>query len=195
MQALSWIAVAVAGAALAYVLRRPKQVGLRPHDRVFVFGDSICAGIAGPLGVLADRELIQIASDSVVGSTISDWATKPSFRAKIDSAVSSNPTIVLIVLGTNDSAMSAAALDADLPKSSDLVRACSAGGAKVWWVLPPGLPQFPNRARVVAAVSGGGVRTIVTDGLSCARAPDHVHFTPVGYQCLSEHIWAMLKIG
>lgn len=195
MQVVSWIAVAVAGAALAYMLSGPKRSGLTRADRVFVFGDSICSGISGPLGKLADRDLIQLASDSVVGSTISDWATKLSFRAKIDSALSSKPTAVVIVLGTNDSAMALAALDEELPKSGDLVRACSAGGAKVWWALPPELPQFPNRARVVAAIRASGARVIVTDGLSCARAPDQVHFTPLGYQCLAERIWAMLKIG
>ena len=132
MQRLLWIGGILVGAAavagLVTVATRKKQRELR----VALIGDSLAVGLAPELRKLAGQTPFK--AEGHVGISTTGWvkcATCGEWLAEF------SPSIVVIVLGTNDDGMPVRA-DFEAVRDASLRT-----GARVVWVQPPAGMKFP----------------------------------------------------
>ena len=181
---------AAAGVGILYAI---KKAGLgavcQPHiksgDRVLLVGDSQSQGLKTPLGSLAKKTGIEFQSFTESGTTMGRWLHDAQVSATL---ASFKPTLVLICLGTNDSAgnYSDEKLASQVVAMRDWIKA---SGADLVWILPTKL-RFPER--VSPAVNAAGIDAFPSATLPIPQV-DGIHSTGRGYAGWAEHIWAFLS--
>lgn len=162
---------AVPGPAVAPGQPAGKHTGAR---RVLLVGDSLAVGLARPLALL----LAPLTSAAVGGTRIDHWHGPTMARALLVA-----PSLVVVVLGTNDIAAHMAGNEAR-PQIRAVVAMARAAGASVAWVGPPSLPWdgFGVRAALAQELSDLGVPLFDSEAAApVARHSDGVHMTPAGY--------------
>lgn len=186
MNPLAWAAVAVAGLTGWLLLRKKSPKTLSPPSHAALVGDSLAVGLAKPLAKeLAPAELVTRAH---VGSRASDWLAGGKYRQDLVDVLWQKPDVVLISLGTNDSAGGGTGFAKHFEEVADRVRG---SGAVPIFLGPPELP-WP-RGEVHAAAEAAGFLVKAPAGL--AHALDGVHLTPQGYADWAKYVGNKLRGG
>jgi lysophospholipase L1-like esterase len=170
------------------VAARPK---IREDTRLLLLGDSMAEGLGPHLKALATEQGIPYVGAGVSGSTIPDWTTSHWLEGTLDTFA---PTLVVIVLGTNDafsnytpeqSADHARMLLGKIPLESEVV-----------WIGPPLLPEtyagrHPNPA-LVDSIEKQTPQWFDSSEWVIPRGPDDLHPTAHGYAGWAGAIWGYL---
>lgn len=149
-------------------------------DRVALIGDSLAVGLAGPL-----KTEIQVPFEGVAkgGTDIRAWLSGQMASA-LNNVLAAKPTIVLISLGTNDTAP-ASQPNAETIKSrvAALVDKVRVAGSTPVWLLPGPLPWSTDA--LLSSIAATGVRTIAQPQVS---KPDKIHPSGEGYKTWAKAI-------
>jgi hypothetical protein len=154
---------------------------------VLLIGDSLAVGLSTPMRGLCAKSGCDFQAIAEVSTTMIQWINEPR-RSLIQSALEGfRPTLVLISLGTNDSAGNTPtdALNAQITKLRDWVQS---SGAAIMWILPP---KLNFQERVGWGVKAAGIESFPSANLPLPQ-PDGIHTTGRGYAGWAEHIWAKL---
>lgn len=126
-----------------------------------------------------------------VGATAKDWTTG-KYSSELDGALATTkPEVVLISLGTNDTAPGASVAGLD-HRFSDLAETVRMMGATPVFLLPPELPW--SRQPVADAVKAAGA-LLITPEAGHQHAPDGVHLTGKGYSDWASDVAGKVKGG
>lgn len=191
----AWVlagAALAAGVGVAYVLssRHPK---LHEDSRILVVGDSMAEGLTPFLRTMAAEAQLPFQALHARGTTITDWAglVRTEHAAALEAALSQfEPTIVLVVLGTNDEYLPAASVAAEEDDLYQLLDKLE--GLDVAWVGVPPLPR-PESNGAVELIEATGVPTFPTENLDIPRGPDRLHPTVAGYGQWAGTLWSWLS--
>lgn len=158
-----------------------------PERGVSLVGDSLAVGLTGPLS----QELAQydFHAASKGGTDMKAWLT--GFMASaLDQVLAAKPGVVLVSLGTNDTApASQPNADTIKARAAELAAKIRAAGAEPVWLMPGTLPWSTDA--LVAAVNATGVRKIEQPrGIT---KPDKIHPDGAGYKIWSKAIAEELK--
>lgn len=197
------LAVIVIGAAtyLWLAMRPPHRSGIQtsstslilPTSRILLVGDSLAEGLKVRLAHLAQTAGAPFRSMSRNSTRIASFSRDPDLSAAI---YDYRPTLVLVSLGTNDSALADPL--AESAELDVLIRLVTSLGAALVWIDPPSLPTLPRSALVrqmlskSAAAAEVGMRRFDSTQIKMARAPDSIHCTPSGYSTWADAIWVYL---
>jgi lysophospholipase L1-like esterase len=171
-------------ALIWYLTRRARTEvpKLKPGDRLALVGDSLGVGLSPHLSRLASASGYPLTSATLTGSTMGYWLPR------LNSILASNPTVVLVSLGTNDaySRTSLPDLEAQLRQFLGQVQAA---GARVVWIGPPTLPAAA-RAEVLKLLR----RVPAYFHSEQLSIPQHdgIHSTADGYRDWAQEIWGDL---
>lgn len=190
MTPLGWLAVTAAAVGGWLIFR--KQGGTpKPQlrSRALLIGDSLAVGLGPPLTkVIAP---VALTTRAHVSTTSKSW-TAGKYAAELDEALAtSKPEVVLISLGTNDTAPGASIAGLET-RFSDLTETIRMGGGAPIFLLPPELPW--SRQPVADAVKASGA-ILITPRVGLEHAPDKIHLTGKGYADWAEDIAKQLKGG
>jgi lysophospholipase L1-like esterase len=181
----------LAGVGILYSIKHPPEgaIGCVPSvhagDRVLLVGDSLSVGLKTPMQALATKTGASFASFTESGTTMRRWINDAQVSATLQNYL---PTLVLVCLGTNDSAGNTPneTLAGQVTQMRDWL---TSTGAKIVWILPPKLP-FPDR--VGPAVTAAGIASFPSSTLPIPQ-PDGIHTSGRGYAGWAEHVWAYLS--
>jgi lysophospholipase L1-like esterase len=188
MTPLAWAGVAAAG-LVGWLLLRKKDAPktLPPPSRVLLIGDSLAVGLASPLKKELAPAVLEVRAH--VGSRASDWVSGGKYQQELDSALGTlQPEVVLISLGTNDSAGGGTGYAKHFKEIADWVRT---NGAAPIFLGPPELPWA--RGEIYVAAEAAGFLIKAPPGL--AHASDGVHLTPQGYAEWAKYLVKTLRNG
>lgn len=152
--------------------------------RVVLIGDSLAVGLARPLAAEFKSGGAELKVCAKVAANAGQFTEPGGFGTLYlaDILSSFKPELVLVSLGTNDTAPGSS-VRAKLPARFALLRErCEAAGARVVFLGPPPLPWSREPIYQAAAAS----RLIVAPAIE--QAPDHIHATPAGYAAWATHI-------
>lgn len=173
------------------VARRDQQMRAEDWNRVLLIGDSLAVGLDQPMAALARSTGRRFSAVAVKSTTLAQWTR----TGRVASAVrDAKPTVVLVVLGTNDAAgmhgdaaSRARAVSAFETQARSLSQQVAANSpAKVVWLLPPAMP-FDTRFIRSAAEAIGARVVAAPPGIE--RTPDRVHCTGRGYRAWAGAVW------
>ncbi|MFA4971580.1 MAG: SGNH/GDSL hydrolase family protein [bacterium] len=172
----------VAGIGIAKSLSARCVPNIKAGSRVFLVGDSLAVGLGPYVKKLCTSVGADFDAASQISTTTGFWVGNAEFKAQI---AAFQPTIVLVSLGTNDTAGNTQApqLSANIAAMIDIIRAT---GAIVYWILPPTLP-FADRFS--ALVRQTGVPVFESSRFAIPRGPDNLHPTGLGYASWAGVIW------
>lgn len=192
---MPYVLIALAFMALIGGARRGASSTVRGPvvRRVLLIGDSLADGLKTPLSFLATASRVSLDSQVKDGTTIPYWATMASLQRLVDST---QPTHVLVSLGTNDE--KAGILARDMLAIDQLLQVLRSRGAVVAWIGPPKLP-FP-RSGVSDLARTRSDRYFDSEALAIPRASDGMggnglrglHPTGAGYSFWADEIWKWL---
>lgn len=167
-----------------YALLRKKPIS--SGSTILVVGDSLGVGMSPELERLAKKSGYHLVSRAIVGSRIDQWA---SYIGRGLQDV--RPALVIVSLGTNDSAMNEAAARAQKPYLDRLL--VSLSPIRHVWILPPKLPaSLASRDIVRAMIAAATSDTIDAETMTFERAPDGIHATLEGYKSWARQVWSQL---
>jgi lysophospholipase L1-like esterase len=159
-----------------------------PGARVLLIGDSLAVGLASPMRKLAESSGVTFASDARGGTVTRQWLSRGWAQSAI---ANTNPTIVVVSLGTNDAAGKISA-PAFAGQAAELAALARKAGARVAWLVPPPMPYS------IDAITTG-LRPLPVSRIAppadLQRSSDRIHCTPAGYQAWAAHAWQQLSEG
>jgi lysophospholipase L1-like esterase len=170
------------------VAARPK---IREDTRLLLIGDSMAEGLRPHIRALATEQGIPYVGGSVVGSTIADWLDSFWLESELEQFA---PTLVVIVLGTNDAFTSYT--PEQVAEHARMLLGKIPLDAEVVWVSPPALPEryagrSPNPA-IVDAIDEQAPHWFESTDWVIPRGPDALHPTAHGYAGWAGVIWDYL---
>lgn len=153
--------------------------------RVLLVGDSMAQGLTAPMKEQSTTAFSALAKP---GTRIDQWLSSAQLKSTL---ASYKPTLVIIVLGTNDAYSNANQAQWIDP----FVAKLRAAGADVVWVGPPSLPNpysgMPVHTGFLQTLAQKAPRYFHSETLSLPRA-DTLHPTQAGFQTWAKAIWATL---
>lgn len=179
-----------AGVGVARIVsHHPK---LHENTRLLLIGDSLAQGLSPHLRELATEHAIPYLGAGVSGSRIDQWLAS---RWLDESLAELAPTLVLVVLGTNDAFGSLSpeqvggnleALLSRFPEQAEVV-----------WVGAPTLPEtYGGRSpdpEVLDAIAERSPHYFPSHELAIPRGPDRLHPTVHGYAGWAGALWDWLS--
>lgn len=196
MGALVWIEESVArSAAVRWIVEAGEigTLGVVPSDLsrgVALVGDSLAVGLTPPLS--AEFSDLKFSAASKGGTDMRAWLVGGQ-APRLDQILSQKPAVVLVSLGTNDTAP-ASQPNAETIRSRllELVAKVRASGAEPVWLLPGKLPW--STAALDAAVKESGVSAIEQPAeVQAYKKYDPVHPSGEGYKVWSAAIAKSLR--
>lgn len=176
-----------------------------------LLGDSLAAGLAGPMGQLAGACETPFRARGEVGSHITQWTgswltseVPPPAPPGWSIGADARPTDVLMSMGGNDYQHTDP--DAVALAIVRFVQYVRDAGARLWWIAPPRMP-IEDKIDVVGMwrLALGGPRGdgyaepweqyFPTAEVAYPVSADNIHPTPAGYAELAEAIWLWLWAG
>lgn len=162
-------------------------------SRILLIGDSLSVGLKTPLGLLAKEAGVPFAHCGKVGYTIDRFVGSGDQAACVKQQLSAlKPTHVLILLGTNDEAMSSSYASRQLAAAKLLADTARASGAEVIWISPA--KKFEKSNGVLA-----GLRSMFDDAhwfessrLNLPLYDSIGHLTPRNYCAWAGGVWNWL---
>lgn len=181
------LAAGVSAVGLVRVLTAPR---IRPgRSRLFVVGDSMAVGLTPHLKALSQESKVAIESLAKQGTRIDQWAHSKVLQDKLTKF---QPTLILVVLGTNDEYLGQGAAERQAPYLKDLLKNLERTGADVVWVGPPALSRSSGIAELVRSQVPDS-RYFPSETLQIPRGPDQLHPTARGYAGWAGAIWRWLS--
>ena len=177
---------------------KPKDLS---KERIYLIGDSLAVGLASQLKILAKNTKTDFSDSSIGGTTIRQWSvgtvTKQwNLKQKINDTIEFKPTIVLILLGTNDAAGIDAygdqvenTIDQDIQR---LIDKLSVTKAQIIWIMPPNITKFKSMSSIRYHILKSNVKTIHSQLMDVELNSDGIHPTGRGYKSWAENIWKVL---
>lgn len=150
--------------------------------RIAVIGDSYGVGLSFRLKSLSECCGVPFFANPKVGSGINDWKS----GYKIDRALASNPTLVIISLGANDFGRSRKSVE---PGIAQLLQKIRQAGAQPAWVEPLLLPERMENEDIRQAWRDTGIPRFDSRPLEFPRASDGIHLHMSGYAAWAEKMW------
>jgi lysophospholipase L1-like esterase len=202
----AWILAGIAlaaGVGMATLLGDPR-VRLGDQSRILLIGDSIAQGLTPHFDSLAKDAKLPFGASFEKGTRITQWTGERLLGA----LGASNPTLVIIALGTNDiygkadpAKLFAATAELLAVLEQQTRPDCYGLGPDVLWIGPH-LPAFPDPqlgAAIRDAVSGyhagcdGAAEYFDSSGLDVRLGPDGVHPTAAGYAAWAGSVWKRIS--
>ena len=163
-------------------------------QKILVIGDSLTVGSGPSLTADLSATGAAVTVDAIDGSGLTNHVVDWHSRIPQDVAAD-HPDLVVIALGTNDSAAGAS-----YGAQVDAVMSSLPAGQQVIWVLPrlaaslqPGISQLAG-AVYAAVARWPGLRVADTDGIMSLHpewvAADGIHYNTTGYQTLGDAVFA-----
>lgn len=168
-------------------------------QRIVIFGDSLSEGAASPGGSFGES-LRQAGAEVLInarrGRSAWNFYKLEDAAAQFAEIRAFEPTLAVVVLGTNDIGLS---LSSDLQRMLQIRDALRAAGADVWAFGPPSFPSAQRAAgadgvfsmmRAAFADRLIDLRPLTVDQTSpsSGRASDGVHFTAAGGRVAGERM-------
>lgn len=193
----------VAGVGVARLMSAPR---IRKGMRVLLIGDSLAVGMSPHFAALAKEAGADFKALAKSGTTLNAWSSSAELGALLKSY---QPDLVLVSLGTNDSAIPGADAPAkqrvQLDKLLDLLttwpraKDYGLGPEHVVWIGPPTLPLPGSKAmtQMIQDSAGSGLSPrfhyFHSERLQIPRGPDGIHPTARGYAGWAGAIWHWLS--
>lgn len=200
---LAGLAMAMGVGLLYLAHKNSPKVAVSSGDRVLVAGDSLGVGLQDRLKALAAAEGIALEGISVGGSAIFQWARQSSSMAGhslgTEVILANRPSVVLLSLGTNDSAMGDAGIEGERDDLEKLVSRLCDAGVRVVWLLPPDDVAFPRVGQVKAMIRGSqaasrcGMVFIEPPPGTLDGSYDGIHPRAAGYDLWARYIWQKVR--
>lgn len=171
-------------AALLAADSEPARAAPSKLSRVVLIGDSLAVGLARPLAAELKARGAELKVCARVSANAGQFTEPGGFGTLGLAALLSDfgPELVLVCLGTNDTAPGSSVRD-KLPARFALLRSrAEAAGARVVFLGPPALPW--SREPIYQAAAGA--RLLVAPVIE--QAPDRIHPTPAGSAAWAKHI-------
>jgi len=153
--------------------------------RVALIGDSLAVGLAPHLQKLVTQSdsgmLARFRYEAKAGTTVKQWVD----NRWADWLEAYAPTLIIVVLGTNDLGYSPAPPRGPYEQFRDRLRAT---GARIVWVQPPIMPAHPMIG-VRALIESLGVD--VVPAATVPLSSDGVH--PSSYSGWAQQIWQAIR--
>lgn len=169
-------------------------ITLHPHvrdsTRLLLLGDSLAVGLSPHVRDLATEIGVPYLGAGVVGSRIDQWLTS---RWLTDSLREFEPTLALVILGTNDAFSS---LSVEALGENQRALLAKLGAVEVVWIGAPTLPErYGGRAphvELLDTIREGAPYYYPSHELDIPRGPDGLHPTARGYAGWAGAIWDWL---
>lgn len=175
--AVTLVAAGLGAAALAWLFTSGKS------RRVAMIGDSLAVGLGPFMAKLAKAKGVPFLYDATGGTTPLQWAQHAKACGGCgDAVLAFDPSVTLVVLGTNDLGYSPA------PPAAPY-RAIVQRFPGVVWVDPPLMPN-DRLAGVRGVISSLGVPVIPSTN-TIQIGPDGIHPTGQGYADWAKLIWGL----
>lgn len=188
------------------IRRRPR---LTEHTRLLMFGDSMAQGLDPHMKALAKDAGIPYFGAAVQSTRIDQWAASQKLAGYL---ADFQPTLTLVVLGTNDAYMSGDVWAKQAPHMEALTKKLRefsnvnvndaagphyAAGTEIVWIGPPTLPdpytgRSPN-GEFLAALSEHAPHYFDSSAYEIPRGPDGLHPSASGFAGWAGQIWSYLS--
>jgi lysophospholipase L1-like esterase len=188
-----WVLGGVVVVAAVTLLVEGSRPRITQQSRVLLIGSSSAVGLTPELARWAAQAGVAFRGHGIIGSRIDTWARSSWLASQL---AEYRPTLVLVVLGTNDAYMGGDVWAKQAPYLERLLGQMSAAGAEVVWVGSMELVDYsptrrPDRA-FLARLEAQVPHYFDTRLLALPRAPDQLHTTPAGYALWAEALWKWL---
>jgi lysophospholipase L1-like esterase len=198
------------GLGLVRALTSRPKIHPDGRTRLMLIGDSHAEGLNPHLKALATDQKVPYLSGAKRGTRIDQWATSQWLT---DNLAAFQPTLVLVVLGTNDAyagpdvwGKEQSAYEALLHQLKTFSNVHANGedpseplfalGAEVVWVGPPVLPDPYNGMAIDRAfldqLALSAPHYFHSEELSIPKGPDGLHPTASGYAGWAGALWQWL---
>lgn len=166
-------------------------------------------GLDPHMKALASDAKLPYFAATVVGSRIDQWAASQKLTQYLETF---QPTLVLIVLGTNDAYMSGDVWAKQSPKMEELLLKLRSfpnkyvndapgehysAGAELVWIGPPSLPVkhlgMTLNVPFLEALADSAPHYFDSEDLDIPRGPDGLHPTASGFAGWAGRIWSALS--
>jgi lysophospholipase L1-like esterase len=148
-------------------------------------GDSQAGGMSREFSSQARTAGYSPRIHYVIGSTTSQWTSWLSHDMDLY-----RPELVVVVLGTNDAAMSPEGLARRASAYRKIAEAVSSRGAKLAWIGIPRLhPRLKTADTVKMMIEGAAPNFFDSTRLDIPMQRDGVHATPAGYATWFDEAW------
>ena len=128
------------------------QESAPPRERIAMIGDTNAEFLGKPLSAIAESNNVDMVETPQRNSTVADWNEHEEWIAWLDEF---DPTIVIIVLGTNEAAL--ARKNDELTRSfQSLYERLSNDSRRVIWAKPVANAKMKNLEPVCAAIENSG---------------------------------------
>lgn len=188
------------------IRRRPR---LTEHSRLLMFGDSMAQGLDPHMKALSKEAGIPYFVAAAPGTRIDQWA---SSHKLVGYLTDFQPTITLVVLGTNDAYMSGNVWEKQAPHMEALVKKLRefsnvnvndapgshySAGTEIVWIGPPALPnphggRAPN-AEFLSSLAEHAPHYFDSAAYEIPRGPDGLHPSAAGFAGWAGQIWSYLS--
>lgn len=192
-----WAGLVIAGSVAWAKIASGSRPRITPgRTRLMLVGDSMAVGLTPPLRQLAAQADVPFRSLAEVGTKIDQWAGR---HALAEALATFEPTLTVVVLGTNDAYLQGDAAERQRAPLRRLLEQLRAAGSEVVWVTPPTLPTqgpYPHRRdnglRRLLAEEVPESHTFPSERHLIPRAPDRLHPTVRGAAAWAGLIWRFL---
>jgi len=177
-----------AGVGLVRVLARGPRIA-PGTTRILLIGDSMAEGLAAPLRALAGEQRVGFEALTERGTRIDQWADRDIGA----SLTAFKPTLVIVVLGTNDEYMKVR--DAGKRQAAPLARLLARlQGVEYVWIAPLTLPKPASNGTVALLHQTiPGAQLFPSESLQVPRGPDKLHPSARGYAGWAGALWQWLS--
>lgn len=139
-----------------------------------LIGDSLAVGLYNPLRKELAVKGVQLRGHGKGGSSAPQWL----YNGWLDQVLYLQPKMVLVSLGTNDSAPASTNGKKNFPPAiKKIVEAIRAAGAQPVLLAPPPMPWSLNEINAGLQATGAPV---IAAPVNLQRQPDKIHLTPEG---------------
>lgn len=186
--------------------RRPR---LTEHSRVLMFGDSMAQGLDPHMKSLSKEAGIPYFVAAAPGTRIDQWAASQKLANYL---AEFQPTITLVVLGTNDAYMSGDVWAKQAPHMETLLKKLrefsnknvndAAGphysaGSEIVWIGPPALPASHMGMKLdtefLSELADHAPHYFDSSAYEIPRGPDNLHPSASGFAGWAGQIWSFLS--
>lgn len=157
---------------------------------ILLVGDSLAVGMRNEVKYQSKLSGFNAVVHARGGTSTHQWLTLITSDVK-----KYRPSLVLISLGTNDSARNFDSTKRSTAVYRSMSTLAGSTGARVVWIGPPTLPQsLSNSSKVKDAIKQTMTDNYFDSGmLEIARSHDKIHPTTAGYTFWTRSLWKWLK--
>jgi lysophospholipase L1-like esterase len=166
------------------------HVPIKSGTTVLLVGDSLAVGMTNEVRYQSKSSGFNTAVHAIGGTSTHQWLHLITADVK-----KYRPTLVLISLGTNDSARNFDSTKRSTAIYKTMSSLAGSTGARVVWIGPPALPQLlSNSSKVKDAIKQTMINNYFdSDKIVISMSHDKIHPTTAGYTFWTRELWKWLK--